>query len=110
MNDPKAYLPVSFLDVFALDKITLYRYDGEVRLASRSTFRVLKPQRYDAAGDQDCSQVHTVMAKAQTGQNTFLVSLGMTHAVDEVWHPGLMAKLHDFKIPIWMMKFIQSYI
>lgn len=112
VNDPKSYRPVSLLGILAkiLDKIILSRLTGiveELQLLPETQFGFRSGRSTTL---QVARIIHHAKEKSQIGQNTYLVSLDMKHAFDGVWHPGLVSKLYEFGVPIWMVVLIQSFL
>lgn len=112
VNDPKSYRPVSLLCILAkiLDKIILSRLTDTVE-----ELELLPEEQFGFRSGRSTTMqvariVHHVKEKSQRGLNTYLVSLDMKHAFDSVWHPGMVAKLHDLGIPLWLVRLIQSFL
>lgn len=111
-NDPSAYRPVSLISIFAkiLDKIILSRLADEVEGINLLPAEQFGFREGRSTVLQVARIIHNIKENFQTGQNTFLLSLDMKHAFDGVWHPGLVAKLHDCQVPLWLVKILHSFL
>ena len=52
----------------------------------------------------------TILNYVRKGSNCKIASLDAEKAFDKVWHAGLIYKLINLKVPLYIIKFIKSFL
>lgn len=51
-----------------------------------------------------------ILERLQNRVNTHLASPVMMKAFDGDWQDALIAKLHNYHVPLWLVKYVQSFL
>jgi hypothetical protein len=111
-TNPSNYRPISLLSGLAkvAEKVInerLNKYDDKLNLTRQEQFG-FRP------GHDTTQQVTRIITDIITNYNkqkvTSMTLLDIQKAFDRVWIQGLIIKLYKFKIAVYMIKLIQSYL
>lgn len=111
-TDPHSYRPISLLNAMGkiLEKII------QERLTTQIDQKHLLPE-YQFGFRKGHSTVHQairikkfILNNKHNKRSTGMLLLDIEKAFDTVWHDGLISKLIDMKLPIYMVRMINAFI
>lgn len=110
--DPANYRPISLLSSFSkifekilLNRITKFEKDNKTIIPEQFGFRTKHSTSLQLARIADLATINF-----NININTALLTLDIEKAFDTVWHDALIHKLIKFKLPIYLIKLVQSFL
>lgn len=111
-KDPKDYRPISMtscivrlLERIIANRLTAFLKDKKILIKNQSGFREKRQTKDNLFG---ISQ--NVLEGFNRGKKTCAIFYDIAGAFDKVWHNGLIYKLIEYKIPIYIIEWIVDYL